>query len=636
MDITTFTVGNRDAALLIADYNAYRKQLSRQLLALRKRLGRSTNKGQKYSNKSTVTAEDVAQNPQYYQLPPHTMHLPADPSEEPCERAWAHAMHIKSIHSEDNQGNGITGTTRSHIISRFHKAARLAQNLTDILKDYQASKTTHQDLLEAEAYRASLSGAEHFEKQSEGHVDTEDSSRWDLCLREYSIARVIYATLFAQGNKDLFREILASAVDPAIRYAAYQARLPRSIPVSTVALRYFPKDDSALVDLVQHLDSNALSETTTETSTTNIPNTINWRSMTANIVDASIGQALAAVASAEPELSSFLKSNASALTRDRAGAYDNVLIASQDAADATRRAIEELEKEKVDEGDNRMQDLRITSLAVNYALVSWRVGRNRVLIGSEDGRLFEEKKAKSSKRARDQHKSEPRGSQLARLRERVVLYDSTIQSIDSIKELRGAMRDESFVREVDGKRAYFQALRCLNIAVSHALLSEHGNALALLARALELAKQCASSLPSTSSDSNAAPTLDIHNSQADALQTQLQQLVYRHQALVDLHKFHDNASIAAAKHMSTAAPLVQRLSDFPTPGVNVNLKNLVTYPPKIEPIPVKPLFFDVAWNYIDYPTTGKQVVEAKAAASNVIAEEKPKEEKKKGWFGFGR
>jgi signal recognition particle subunit SRP68 len=158
-------------------------------------------------------------------------------------------------------------------------------------------------------------------------------------------------------------------------------------------------------------------------------------------------------------LSSYLKSNPSALARDRAGAYDHVLIASQDAADATRRSIEELEKERVDEGDNRMQDLRVTSLAVNYALISWRVGRNRVLIGSEDGRTFEQKKAKSGKRARDQHKSEPRGSQLARLRERVVLLDSTIQSIDTIKELRGAMRDESFVREVDGKRAYFQALR---------------------------------------------------------------------------------------------------------------------------------------------------------------------------------
>lgn len=62
MDITAFTIGNRDAALLLGDYNAYRKQLSRQLLAIRKRLGRSTAKGQKYANKSAVTAEDVAKN----------------------------------------------------------------------------------------------------------------------------------------------------------------------------------------------------------------------------------------------------------------------------------------------------------------------------------------------------------------------------------------------------------------------------------------------------------------------------------------------------------------------------------------------------------------------------------------------
>lgn len=145
------------------------------------------------------------------------------------------------------------------------------------------------------------------------------------------------------------------------------------------------------------------------------------------------------------------------------------MIASQDAADATRRAIDELEKERVDEGDARMQDLRVTSLAVNYALVSWRVGRNRVLIGSEDGRLFEDRKAKRPKRQRDEEanhspavKEEARGSKLARLRERVVLYDAIIQSIESIKEFRGAMRDESFVQEVEGKRAYFHALRYLS------------------------------------------------------------------------------------------------------------------------------------------------------------------------------
>jgi signal recognition particle subunit SRP68 len=64
----------------------------------------------------------------------------------------------------------------------------------------------------------------------------------------------------------------------------------------------------------------------------------------------------------------------------------------------------------------------------------------------------------------------------------------------------------------------------------------------------------------------------------------------------------------------------------------------VTYPPKLEPIPVKPLFFDVAWNYIDYP--GRvSLKEAATAPKATVQPEKGQEQAgqpKKGWFGFGR
>lgn len=99
----------------------------------------------------------------------------------------------------------------------------------------------------------------------------------------------------------------------------------------------------------------------------------------------------------------------------------------------------------------------------------------------------------------------------------------------------------------------------------------------------------------------------------------------------------ENARVAAKKNMTSAAPLVQRLNDYPTPGVNVDLHNLVTYPPKIEPVPVKPLFFDVAWNYIDYSGRAKKAVEETAAATNGVTESpRPDEKKSRGWFGFGR
>lgn len=389
------------------------------------------------------------------------------------ERAWAHAMHMKSSHSETNAGQGLSGSTRSHIISRLHKAAKFSSDLVALLEDRSASKSSDTDLLEIKAYHAALQGAEEFEKQSEGQKSKEElakKERWNHCLEQYAIARVVYAALYTQTSKEIFREILANTVDPTIRYASYQARLSRTIAISTVAIRYFPKEDTNLVEFVKHADPTAFEEQTTvaekqETGAAGeIPNSVTWRSRKANIVDASIGQALAQVSAAEARLASFLKSKPEALPRDRAAAYDDVLIASGDATDATRRALEELEKERIEEGDARMQDLRVTSLATNYALVSWRVGRNRVLIGNEDGRTFPEQKAKHPKRPRKDgkewaDKGEMRAKKLARLRERVVLYDATIQSIDTIKDLRGAMRDNAFVQELEGKRAYFQALK---------------------------------------------------------------------------------------------------------------------------------------------------------------------------------
>lgn len=75
-------------------------------------------------------------------------------------------------------------------------------------------------------------------------------------------------------------------------------------------------------------------------------------------------------------------------------------------------------------------------------------------------------------------------------------------------------------------------------------------------------------------------------------------------------------------------PAIERLHEYS--GDGLDLGNLVPYPPQMEAIPVKPLFLDVAWNYIDYPR------EAKATESK--QEEKTEEKKggKRGWFGFGR
>jgi len=62
MDITRSVVSERDRALLGGDYDAYHAQATRRLHALRKRLGIATPRSRKYTPKSAVTAENIAQN----------------------------------------------------------------------------------------------------------------------------------------------------------------------------------------------------------------------------------------------------------------------------------------------------------------------------------------------------------------------------------------------------------------------------------------------------------------------------------------------------------------------------------------------------------------------------------------------
>jgi len=311
-------------------------------------------------------------------------------------------------------------------------------------------------VLEARAYSAALTGAMHFEKQA-----------WEACLKAYSEARIIYSALATSTKKDVFRDLLGETVDPSIRYAAYQLRMPRTIAIPTIARKHFPSDDKDLVQQVESLDADVLNERPTraraevaDTGSEAAPKTISWRSRTVNLEDASIAAALAAVKTAEKKLAETLKSLESGQARERAAAYDDILIASQDAVDATKHAIDELVGEGVGQGDKRMQSLQITRTAVSYDMVSWRIGRNRVLVGEADGATSSTPVAKKSKKKGSRtQREEGTGRKLAHLREQVVLYDSVIQSLDSIKELPGVAADEKFLEELDVKYGYFTALK---------------------------------------------------------------------------------------------------------------------------------------------------------------------------------
>lgn len=170
-------------------------------------------------------------------------------------------MAMKASHSEDNADKNITGSTRQHIVSRLHKAVQNAKQIVDLVSDTAASGATESDVLEAKAYVFALAGAEDFEKQAEGIKGSNATpQRWNSCLTNYSAARIIYSALLKATKKDLFKDVLAGSVDPSIRYAAYQSRIPRTVGVPAVARKFFPQNDKPLLQAVERLDSTALQE----------------------------------------------------------------------------------------------------------------------------------------------------------------------------------------------------------------------------------------------------------------------------------------------------------------------------------------------------------------------------------------
>ena len=79
MEVTTFAIGRREEALLVGDYHSYRSSLTRQLQAVRRRLGRATPKNGKFQKQIPLTTENIKSNREYVkscQILPATLMSP--------------------------------------------------------------------------------------------------------------------------------------------------------------------------------------------------------------------------------------------------------------------------------------------------------------------------------------------------------------------------------------------------------------------------------------------------------------------------------------------------------------------------------------------------------------------------------
>ncbi|KAK9458351.1 hypothetical protein V1511DRAFT_492401 [Dipodascopsis uninucleata] len=557
-----------------SDYRQYAKHLSSRVHRLRKTLkvrrripARST--GQSTEDASTSrkysvhvpTAEELANDKRSVGLLLFT-----------AERSWAHAMEWKA--TIENGSSDSVAAKKRHILSKLEKARKNAAALLEILspglKDWSPI-----EYLQCEAYASVLAGLAEFERR-----------KYERAAESYAIAWVSLGGLIesivgaetvsddANDTADLYRDLLNRTVEPSLKFAARQIdENSRAETVGMIAIQQL--SNSGRSERISELVRTAIGEKRSKNilapgsdgraDALATVESVTWRNHSAPLKDAAIASAILIAREQEEKIASS----------DAASGFDDALLAWQDAVTAIDDAISEAESE---DSQEIVQELYIVSTYTRYRLLTLRITRDLVLIKP------------LLKRALQKSKNGKISNNLSVARGIVRLYDEILMSVDEIAGLPGVASDDELSSGLAALQSFYKAERCATIASSSRDASSV-ETLALWTRADAYA--------------NAADVVALANADPDSplFKIDVKDTTDR----IERGKLYSHGLVSITKANSTSADkglskgfLIDQLSAFPGAidvtklvDLDINGSN-----PKIEPIPAKPVFFDIAFNYV--------------------------------------
>uniref|UniRef100_A0A8C8BRU2 Signal recognition particle subunit SRP68 n=1 Tax=Oncorhynchus tshawytscha TaxID=74940 RepID=A0A8C8BRU2_ONCTS len=491
-----------------------------------------------------------------------------------AERAWSYAMQLK-------QEANTEPRKRFHLLSRLRKAAKHGERLEKLCESPRVDAKTK---LEAQAYTSYLSGMVRFELQE-----------WKAATEAFNKCKTIYeklASAFTEELAVLYHQRVEE-ISPNIRYCAYnigdqnamnelmQMRLSAGGGGGMMAEKL-----EALITQTRAKQAATMSE-------------VEWRGRTvpvkidkARIFLLGLGDNEAAIAQAANEE-----------TKERL--YETLLAECRDTIQAVREELktEAKQRERSDEASGKVSNLQFLHSYLTYIKLWTVVKRNESMAHMLQAKLKEPQT--------DENKRGPRPQDLIRL------YDIILQSLAELSTLQGLEEDHTFQKEVALKMLVYKAYRCFFIAQSYVLVKKWSEALVLYERVLKYAKEVQSKAKSLNNSLKDLP--DVQE-----LITEVNAEKYSLQAAAILE---DAPEAPSQQKVKDNTPLCERLDNFHLDPTLVGKQpNLVQFPPDFQPIPCKPLFFDLALNHVAFPPLDDKVEQkGKGGLTGYI----------KGIFGFG-
>ncbi|XP_075216781.1 signal recognition particle 68 [Lycorma delicatula] len=465
-----------------------------------------------------------------------------------AERAWGYAMQLR-------QEANTEPRKRFHLCSRLRKATLYADQLQKLC---ESSKCDARTKLEAQAYVAWIYGSLYFELK-----------KWKPAMENLEKALVVYEKLcgaLPEEDQLMYRQ-RCDELDPSLRFCTYNIRDEGGDTAieDLISLR-----GQAHGDLLDNLDS-LMAQTRERRS--EVLSEAQWRGRNFPVRPERVRLFLLAERDLE---------NAQGKTD-----IEHLERHLMDCKDAIAALKEEMKSEPGTKGKTSTTSLQYLLSYLTYIRLSRTVQRNLLMIESAKSCMSENTENEGRK---------TRPQDLTRL------YEIILQNLAEMQQLTGLEEDNEFQNEIEAKITAYKAFRCFYISEVLSGLRRWREAGALYhrAEAYIISARGSKALPSS-------------------LKTELNKLLEsidsaRYSALAYAALEGEPSSTATTPTAQTGSvvgkgskakkvPLIERLEEYwEDPGLANKQPNIMKLPPDMQPIPCKPLFFDLALNLVEFPS----------------------------------
>ncbi|XP_063708328.1 signal recognition particle subunit SRP68 [Culicoides brevitarsis] len=475
-----------------------------------------------------------------------------------AERAWAYAMQLR-------QESNTEPRKKFHLVSKLKKAVVYAHQLQDLCN---TDAFDARSKLECEAYVAWMEGSLKFELGA-----------WREAAENLKKAQLVYQNLI-QALPEEEQIIYKAKVDelaPSLRYCAYNIG-----------------GNASMDDLLEMRGQGVLNNldaliAQTKTQSLETLQTTEWRGRKVTVRPEKVRLFLISIQDLAKTVDKAKDNQA------KIEIIEDVLIDCKDAITAVRDEIKQDPKLRTASEDGALTGIQYLLSYLSHTRLMLTLERNLYMV-AQAKQSFEE----SGAEARSQEGKRVRPQDISRL------YEIILQNIVELQQLQGFENDAKYQAEINELALAFKAFRTYYIALTLINLKRWKEAVALYERSTKYAKEAL--------QSNKMNQFNLRAELTDLVKA-IEGSRFSAHAYSVLEDDSSDSSALYGKQSKTTKPLFERLSEYrEDPSLLTKNPNVIKLVPEMEPIPCKPLFFDLALNFIEFPDLEDKIQDPKKGA----------------------